>query len=723
MEKYRFDEQTMSVFERSCIPFAIYQFIDRRVVTLALSDGFLELFGFEEREDALWVMDNDMYRDAHPEDASRIADAAFRFATEGGRYDVVYRTRAPGGSDYTIVHAHGKHVHAPDGTRLAVVWYTDEGATAACHTDFMDALNDTLNRLLHEETLLQGSRYDPLTGMPNMRYFFELAQAGRARIRAAGGVTAILFFDFARMKVFNRKYGFAEGNNLIRAVGKVLVSYFSNENCGRVGQDHFAVYAPLEGLEDKLREIFAICRVVNDGKNLPIRVGIYRDDFEDVEIPIALDRAKMVCDLNRKAYISVYDYFDSGMLEGASRRNYVLENLDRALEEHWISVYYQPIVRASNGKVCDEEALARWTDPERGVLPPADFIPHLEDTRLIYKLDLYMVEEVLRHMRRKEAAGLPVISVSVNLSRSDFDACDIVEEIRRRVDEAGIPREKLNIEITESVIGKNYEFIRKQIERFHELGFQVWMDDFGSGYSSLEVLQSFHFDLIKFDMQFMRQYDTSEKSRIILTELMKMAVRLGIDTVTEGVENRDQLRFLRSIGCDKIQGFLYSSPKPLDVIMSRYLKGESLDLEDPRESDYYTAIGTLNLDDPAVVDTRGESSPNVLRPFYNAVPMAVLESGDAGIRILRCNRAYVDFLRRNLQINLPDEQIFDLLLPEQPGKNFMANVQRCRESEDWVSLSEKIRDGFAVNAFARRLNVNPVTGAMAMAVVVLAMLK
>ena len=228
---------------------------------------------------------------------------------------------------------------------------------------------------------------------------------------------------------------------------------------------------------------------------------------------------------------------------------YILGNLDRALSENWIRAYYMPIVRSSNGRVCQEEALARWIDPDKGILSPADFIPVLENAKLIYKLDLHIVDDVLKKMKAQTEAGLYLVPISVNLSRTDFDSCDIVEEITKRVDDADIPREKLIIEITESILGEDFDYMKAQIERFQNLGFSVWMDDFGSGYSSMDVLQDISFDHIKFDIKFMQRFDR-EKSRIMLTELVRMAMALGIKTITEGVETEEQAEFLREIGCN-----------------------------------------------------------------------------------------------------------------------------------------------------------------------------
>ena len=256
-------------------------------------------------------------------------------------------------------------------------------------------------------------------------------------------------------------------------------------------------------------------------------------------------------------------------------KQYILDNLDKAIKEKWITVYYQPIVRAVNRRVCDEEALARWIDPVNGLLSPADFIPVLEETKQIYKVDLYILERVLEKMKFMADSGYHMVSQSINLSRTDFDMCDIVEEICNRVDKAGIPRNKINIEITEGSLINDFEFMMTQIKRLKKLGFSVWMDDFGSGYSSLNTLQLIPFDLIKFDMAFMRNLDSGESGKVILAELMRMASSLGVDTVCEGVETEEQVKWLTSLGCEYLQGFYFGKAIPKDD----YLKLMKTDIE------------------------------------------------------------------------------------------------------------------------------------------------
>lgn len=719
MKKYEFQPDAMKLMQESCIPFAVYQFLEKRVYTLVLSKGFLELFGLDSYEDAVDLMDNNMYRDAHPDDVSRIADAAVRFAETDESYDVIYRNRNPKQSDYRVLHAIGKHFLTENGNCLAVVWYTDE-STYLPQDEMLPAdISGLMSQALNMEKIRRDNYYDMLTGLPNMWYFFELAQAGRERMEEHGEQPAFLFFDLSGMKGYNRKFGYKGGNQLILAVSRLLIKFFSADNCGRFGADHFAVYTNNYRLEQRLAQLFKENETLNNGRSLPLRVGVYLDHFDQIDISTACDRAKMACDVNRKTYISVYEYFDETLLNISVNRSFILENLETALRENWIKVFYQPIVRMTNGKVCDEEALARWVDPVRGFLSPAEFIPILEDAHLIYKLDLYMVDQILEHMQQKAASGITAVPVSVNLSRSDFDVCDIVEEIRRRVDRAGVKRNMLNIEITESVIGRDYDYMKVQIERFQELGFRVWMDDFGTGYSALDVLQKFDFDVIKFDMTFIQQYYTSKKSQIILTELMQMVVKLGIDTVAEGVETEDHIRFLRAIGCDKIQGFFYSKPVPLDVILEWYRKELAIELENLQESDYYTKVSTLNLNDPELLDHSGSEHSQM---YLNRIPMCIMERDKDKLTTIRSNQAYDHFLNRCFGVELPVQNIRDIVVTAAESPVFMKAVEECAKSGEWVKAEEELAGGGKIQSLMRRITENPVTGAEAILVIVTAVL-
>ena len=554
--------ETQRTLAESHQPLAVYRFRDHRVETLLVSEGFCKLFGYENQGQALHVLDRDIYKDIHNDDQERYSGAILRFSEGTEELDVVYRTKAGMESGYRVVHARGIHLHTGTDAQIAEVWYMDEGVYVEGDEETGTLMTQALNRALHEESIVNAYHYDELTGLPSLTWFFRLSEAKKAQVLGEGKQAALLYIDLNGMKYFNHRFGFSEGDKLLRAFAGVLAEVFGRENCCHISADRFAADAVEDETEEKVRRLIADAEKMNGGNTLPVRVGIYTTSIENVAVSIAFDRAKMAFDSMRRSDTSGYKYYQQEMRDALKRRQYIISNIDRAIREKWITVYYQPIVSAEDETLCDEEALARWIDPVEGFLSPADFVPDLEEEGLIYKMDLYILDRVLEKIRQRQEAGLKVVPQSINLSRSDFETCDIVEEIRKRVDAAGVSHSLITVEITESLIGSDFEFMRDQINRFRSHGFAVWMDDFGSGYSSLDVLQSIEFDLIKFDMSFLRKLDEGDKCGIILTELMRLAGRLNLETVCEGVEKEEQVRFLREINCSKLQGYYFGKPAP-----------------------------------------------------------------------------------------------------------------------------------------------------------------
>ncbi len=719
MGLYRFSDSEFSNMENSRIPFAIYQYVDKRVVTVVLSKGFCDLFGYDDRTQAYYDMDNDMYKAVHPDDVGRISDAAVVFATEGGRYEVVYRSKNQTDGSYTIIHAMGEHVLMEDGTRLAQIWYTDEGTYTEGGDVSTGTLNESLRYALYQESSIKASYYDHLTGLPSMTRFFELAEQKKKSMMLSGRHVVVLYLDFSGMKYYNRRHGFTEGDKLLQGFARVLSDYFGSDNCSRLGQDHFAVITDEENIEDVLKNLFEHCRELNGGVTLPVHVGIHLNRMDDVGISTSCDRAKLACDSLKGRYSSSFKYYDMSMMYAEENRQYIISNLDRALYEGWIEVYYQPIVRAVNGHVCDEEALARWVDPVKGLLPPDDFIPYLEEAMLINKVDLYVVERVIEKIKRQKAAGLHVVPQSINLSRADFDVCDIVEEITARVDASGLSRSLFTIEITESIVGSDFEFMKEQVIRFKSLGFSVWMDDFGSGYSSLDVLQNVPFDLIKFDMRFMQHFNDGNEGKIILTELMKMAASLGIDTVCEGVETESQVQFLREIGCSKLQGYYYTKPISMESIFERYEKGIQIGFEDPDEGWYYETIGRVNLHDLSVVT---QSDENEFQKFFDTIPMAILEVEGGNMHISRTNQSYRDFVERyyKFDISSMDMSFKDAIKRFGVGREYSKAIRQTFTDGKASYVDDRLPDGSVAHYFVRRIAENPVTGKKAAVIAVMA---
>ena len=250
------------------------------------------------------------------------------------------------------------------------------------------------------------------------------------------------------------------------------------------------------------------------------------------------------------------------------------------------------MVRALSRTLAGYEALARWQDPVRGLISPAAFIPALEEIHAIHKLDLYMVDQICSLYGPRNNLGFPTVPISFNLSRLDFFDCDIHAEISRRVDRASVPHGNLAIEITESVFVQDMSVIAPILDQFRQDGYSLWMDDFGSGYSSLNMLKDYAFDTIKLDMEFLRRF--SDRAKVIVESVIRMAKDLNIQTLAEGVETEAQAEFLRSIGCSLLQGFLFS--KPFEMTREKVVQKDlGLIHETPEVRKYFDRAAQVDL--------------------------------------------------------------------------------------------------------------------------------
>ena len=563
---------------------------------------------------------------------------------------------------------------------------------------------------------MDANNYDFLTDLPTMTCFFEYATAKKESASKNNTPSLLMFISLSGLTSYNRRFGFPEGNKLLKSFADVLTQFFEKDSCCRLGGVHFAVYSEDTHLDDTLHNFLERFKILYGEVSVYPHVGVYSWHTETISVNMACDRAKLACDVIKAEKKGGINYYDQSIRQSEEKYRYIVDNFPRAIAERWITVYYQPIVRTVSGKVCDEEALARWIDPVKGFLSPADFVPILEEEKLIYKLDLYVVERTKKKMKQLESMGNYSVSHSINLSRSDFESCDIVEEIRSRVDLAGIRRNRINIEITESIIGSDFDFMKKQILRFKDLGFSVWMDDFGSGYSSLNVLRDIPFDLIKFDMTFMRQFDQNNNGKIILAELMRMAFAIGVDTVCEGVENEEQLQFLREIGCSKIQGFYYSRPNPLEVILERIKNNTVIGFENPEETKYYETIGRVNLHDLTVITYGNEKDFNNV---FNMLPIAIIELTDDSVRFVRTNQSYRNFIQRYFKTAITGKPISIDALIAKTGEGFANLIQRIAHGDFNTFIDGALRDNSVANYFIRKISENPVTKTIALAVGVL----
>ena len=580
---YTFPGELRKAYEAQPIAFVYDQFVDGKVVPLLVSDGFCELVGMD-REHAMTWFSKGQFERLHPDDVGRVARVSSEFANHRSGYDLIFRAKHADG--YHMLHAVGAWQTMPDGTELALLTYADLTAN-------YDAMSETAEdyHVFREDHFFT----DPLTGLPNLNYLNQYADERVHALRICEHRAVIVYADVIAMHYYNSQYGYQKGNDLLRQVAATLTEIFPDALVIRGQDDHFIVIDIFDNrkkLEEKINAANSRIRREAEGNTVGIKAGIciYEEQMQTVE---ALDHARNALkwignDMNRVC--NFYTLIDEDQLRN---QRYIIENFERAMAEGWIKVYYQGIVRVETGKGSAFEALARWVDPVRGVLSPSEFIPALEKYHLLHKLDLFVAEQVCREHPLRVSREIPILPVSVNFSAQDFEYADIptaLEEIYRRYQVPDLARGKsLIVEITEQDMVKAKNKFHEQIKRLRKNGFHIWLDDFGSGYSSLNAFGHFEIDLIKFDMDLLKNLDDANgTNRRVLKAMIGVARELGIHTLAEGMETVEQKMFLQDIGCELAQGYLFHRPEPIEAMISRQNSGQK-----PRPFESLEEWGTM----------------------------------------------------------------------------------------------------------------------------------
>ncbi|WP_026516446.1 bifunctional diguanylate cyclase/phosphodiesterase [Butyrivibrio sp. MC2021] len=478
---------------------------------------------------------------------------------------------------------------------------------------------------------------DELTGLLNLTGILDVIRDGGQDLVNEGAV--IIYLNVMNFKAFNQRYGFAGGNEFLRGLAREIQGIFSDDFAARTSGDQFIILTKSLEKEEILKKLKALDEAAvkyEKGLHLRIKAGIYQATGKEQDSVILIDRAKIACDDVIRVYDKDYNFYSEELSKKNELKQYVIDNFENAFKQRYFKVYYQKEVRALTGKVCGYEALARWIDPQYGIISPAIFVEVLESVHLVHKLDTYIIEQVCHDLRQDIDYGLAVMPVSVNLSRLDFELCDIFSEVNKCREKYDIPVNLINIEITESAIAAGENFLNDQIKKFREEGYQVWMDDFGAGYSSLNNLKIYDFDMLKIDMNFLRDFETNQRTKVILSSIVNMAKELGIHTLAEGVETREQYEFLRRIGCERLQGYLFGKPKPVDE-MDFAQEYSFENCEDCSLNGYYDDIGEVNF-----MGTTPLREKNM--EVFNNLPIAVLEIVDDKMSFLYANSAYEEVL-------------------------------------------------------------------------------
>lgn len=406
-------------------------------------------------------------------------------------------------------------------------------------------------------------QYDRLTGLFSKEYFYRCV---RDQLDAAPGKTYdIICSNIENFKLINDIFGIPDGDCLLRGIAMLYRELVGGKGVyGRIGADHFAclvergfLYAN-EWFADIIRRVNAL----SCAKNIRVKWGIFPVEDKTVPAEQMCDRALLAAHSIKGQYGKYFAYYDDTLRKELLQEQTITDEMAAALADGQFEIYLQPKYRLTDDSLAGAEALVRWQHPERGLLSPATFIPLFERNGFITRLDQFVWNKAAAVLREMDGKGYRPLPISVNVSRADIYNADLSEILQHIVEKYGLDPSRLPLEITESAYTETPAQIIETVRNLKELGFLIEMDDFGSGYSSLNMLNQLPLDILKLDMKFIQNETAKPEKKGILRYIMDIARAMELRVVAEGVETEEQLRRLRSVGCDYVQGYYFAKPMP-----------------------------------------------------------------------------------------------------------------------------------------------------------------
>lgn len=479
---------------------------------------------------------------------------------------------------------------------------------------------------------IEAPRIDAATGLLGKEAFFDEAAA---YLRHSGARdVSIVCFDVDHFKLFNDLHGLDCGDELLRYLGRALALRFSPDGAqplARLAADTFALCATGIRPERAERILVDISSECPNGIDAIVRAGVYRIEDPASPVSIMCDRAVIALRTVKGSYFDRVALYDPGMREALVLEREVVAGIESALREDRIELFLQPKCNIRTGKIVGAEALARWRHPERGIVAPGEFIPLIERNGLVRSLDLRVWEKTAAWIRGLIDEGVQPVPVSVNVSRADIYLVDVAAELHALVERYGIEPSLIEVEITESAYSERPDRIVAAFDELAERGFTVLMDDFGSGYSSLNMLKDINVDVLKIDMRFLDRDD--RRSKDIMESVIRMARWLDLPVIAEGVETREQVNFLLDVGCSYAQGYYYARPMEAAAFEALLTDGSKVQHEQCALQDARRPI--LDFRDLLHENT---ISDRMLSSIIGSVALYSYADGD--LRLIRGNEAY-----------------------------------------------------------------------------------
>ncbi|MBG0253689.1 EAL domain-containing protein [Clostridioides difficile] len=381
--------------------------------------------------------------------------------------------------------------------------------------------------------------------------------------------------DVNKFKYINEMFGYAEGNKILIHISQVLNNNTNKyEICARMDNDHFILLIACNTEDELLNRLSKINKEIcnlnttNSSKyKIVMSSGIYKitkkDDIKKIDLLI--DRANIAAKSKKEKYEHSYSFFNEDTRNRLYKEKRLEDNMNKALEKGEFIVYYQPKYSLDDvNEIEGAEALIRWNSPEFGFISPIDFVPLFEKNGFIVNIDMFVFEEVCKTLNKWINKGYTPVPISVNMSRVHLYRDNFIENITDLISKYNISPEFIELELTESVVFDNLNILIDIMKKIKEIGFLISMDDFGSGYSSLNLLKDLSFDILKLDRGFLIETTDTKRGKIIISKIVEMAKAIDIKVICEGVETYEQVEFLKEIGCDKVQGYLFAKPMVLD---------------------------------------------------------------------------------------------------------------------------------------------------------------
>ncbi|NLG04186.1 MAG: EAL domain-containing protein [Clostridia bacterium] len=537
------------------------------------------------------------------------------------------------------------------------------------------------------------SERDELTGFYNRRKMFLVTRNMLDTYTQDQFV--FMRIDINHFALYNTSYGEKEGDSLLKHLAGCLQqmeAQFEQCVCGRINADVFCACIAYQGNQNEIIEkvltIQSQIAAYRVDYPLEISAGICVIDDRTISIDDYFLRTSVAAQACKNQFEVYYSFYDETTGKKLASEITITSEMQNALDTRQFVVYFQPKVTVSTECACGSEALVRWMHPQKGMVSPGEFIPVFEKNGFIAKLDYYVWEEVCRLLKEWRDADKNPYPVSVNISRISLYNPKLVEQMTGLVKKYDIPPSLLQLEITESAYMTNPKLMEGTIEALHAAGFTILMDDFGSGYSSLNTLKRIQVDVLKIDMKFLPIDGEVEKGEIILTSVIKMAKWLGMKVVVEGVETKMQRDFLEGIGCDCIQGYYYSRPIPEKEYVENYVNTRNAQDEEAAKR--------------AELEEIDDKRMSILIIDDNEFDRAILQWNFKDLyHIHECENVEeaMAYLSKHMdQVNL---MLIDNILPGMSGMQFLRYCQRNKDlaviPKIMITANDSVKD--QVNAF------------------------